>query len=118
MKENAVTSLLKRSWAALDDPSRVALRRLVRYQLVIGGVSFLASVFVLPLFDPPEQADLQPLIVLLVIALIWAIIGLVLQVRAYRPIRDWFLMRQAQERPEADIGWRGADALVLFLGLG
>ena len=115
MSGNALTSLLKRSWAAMDDPSRQALKRAVIYQLIFGLVSFVLYVVAVPWL---EHADISLLVTALVALLECCAVGLVLAVRAYRPVRDCYLARERAKRPDDDgIGWRGADALILYWGI-
>ncbi|HIU05302.1 MAG TPA: hypothetical protein IAD14_07565 [Candidatus Coprousia avicola] len=112
MSGNALTSLLKRSWAALDDPSRRALKRAVIYQLVFGLVLFVLYVVAVPWL---EHADISLLVTALVALLVCCAVGLVLVMHAYRPIRDCYLARERAKRPDDDgIGWRGADGLILY----
>lgn len=115
MNENALTSLFKRSWDALDDRSRVALKRAVTYEFVFGLASFVFYVVAMPRL---EHADISTLVTALVVLLAFCVAGIVLVIRAYRPIRDWFLARQRAERLGDDsIGWRGIDALILYWGI-
>lgn len=109
---NTLTSLLKRSRAALDDPSRQALKRAVIYQLIFGLVLFVLYVVAVPWL---EHADISLLVTALVVLLVCCAVGLVLVMRAYRPIRDCYLARERAKRPDDDgIGWRGADGLILY----
>lgn len=118
MKENATTSLLKRSWAALDDPSRTNIRQAVLVGYVAGIIETVASIAILPDLVKLEHLERQYLIASTLLVFLPAVIHLVYLIRAYRPVRDWFLERQRRERPDAAIGWRVVDAIIVLWGIG
>ena len=116
MNGKGIISLIKRSWAALDGASRAAAWRAIVFVLVAGAIAFVMNLFVD--FSDAKAVSEHSVAAYVMLAILVAllVVEVILVLRAYRLIRDAYLTRHpvgAGELPH----WRGADAIILFLGI-